>query len=113
MRRAHRIEPHHPEDPYGEGKVDHQDDDEEQHEQVEATLPPAVDADLVDEVGRRPGRAAALGGCDILLPNHLLDEGETCRQISRREKQMLFTQIEHGVHENVEKLTRQKTGSLQ
>ena len=52
---TYRIEPHHPEDPDGEGKVDHQNDDEQQHKQVEATLPPAIDADLVDVVRHRPG----------------------------------------------------------
>lgn len=78
MSSAHRVEPHHPEDPYGEGKVDHQDDDEEQHKQVEAAFPPAVDADLVDVVGHGPGGADALGGADILLPNHLLYEDNTC-----------------------------------
>jgi len=70
-RHAYRVEPHHPDDPDGEGKVHHQDDDEQQDKQVEAALPPAVDADLVDVVGHRPGRAAALGGGDILLPHHL------------------------------------------
>lgn len=72
MSHAYRVEPHHPEDPDGEGEVDHQDDDEQQDKQVEAALPPAIDADLVDVVGHRPGRAAALGGGDILLPHHLL-----------------------------------------
>lgn len=69
---AYRVEPHHPDDPDGEGEVDHQDDDEQEDKQVEAALPPAVDADLVDVIGHRPGRAAALGGGDILLPHHLL-----------------------------------------
>lgn len=72
MSHAYRVEPHHPEDPDGESEVDHQDDDEQQDKQVEAALPPAIDADLVDMVGHRPGRAAALGGGDILLPHHLL-----------------------------------------
>lgn len=67
MSLAHRVEPHHPEDPDGEGEVDHQDDDEQQHKQVKAALPPAVDSDLVNVVGQRLGRAAALGGGDILL----------------------------------------------
>lgn len=79
---AHRVEPHHPEDPDGEGEVNHQDDDEQQHKQIQKPFPPAVDADLVDVVGQRPGRAAALGGGDILLPDHLLAEHSTqgCRQ---------------------------------
>lgn len=72
MSHAYRVEPHHPKDPDGEGEVDHQDDDEQQHKQVEASFPPAIDADLVDMVGHGPGRAAALGGGDVLLSHHLL-----------------------------------------
>ncbi|KAA8593891.1 hypothetical protein FQN60_004725, partial [Etheostoma spectabile] len=64
----------------GEGEVDHQDDDEQQDKQVEAALPPAIDANLVDVVGHRPGRAAALGGGDVLLPHHLLAGHVTRRQ---------------------------------
>lgn len=69
---AYRVEPHHPEDPDGEGEVDDQDDDEQEDKQVEAALPPAIDADLVDMVRHRPGHAAALGGGDVLFPHHLL-----------------------------------------
>lgn len=74
---AHRVEPHHPKDPDGEGEVDDEDDDEQHEEQVEATLPPAIDADLVDVVGHRPWHVAALGGADVLLPNHLLAGRDT------------------------------------
>lgn len=69
---VYRVEPHHPEDPDGQGEVDHQNDNEEQDKQVEAALPPPVDAYLVDVVRPRPGRAAARGCGDILLPHHLL-----------------------------------------
>lgn len=89
MSHAYRVEPHHPEDPDGEGKVDQQDDDEQQDKQVEAALSPAIDADLVDVVRHRHGRAAALGGGDILLPHHLLPEHNTQRQVHRRQKHML------------------------
>lgn len=75
---AYRVEPHHPEDPDGEGEVDDQDDDEQEDKQVEAALPPAIDADLVDVVGHRPGHAAALGGGDVLFSHHLL-AGHTTR----------------------------------
>lgn len=85
---AYRVEPHHPEDPDGEGEVDHQDDDEQQDKQVEAALPPAIDADLVDVFGHRPGRAAALGGGDILLPHHLLAGHIAGRQVHGQQKQM-------------------------
>lgn len=86
---AYRIEPHHPEDPDGEGEIDHQDDNEQKDKQVEATLPPAIDADLVDMVGHRPGRAAALGGGNILLPHHLLAGHNTQRQVQDQQEQML------------------------
>ncbi len=88
MSHTYCVEPHHPEDPDGEGEVDHQDDDEQQDEQVQAALPPAIDADLVDMVGHRHGRAAALGGGDILLPHHLL-AGYTMRIVTKQQKQML------------------------
>lgn len=66
------VEPHHPEDPDGQGEVDDQNYEQQQDEQVEAALPPAINANLVDMVGHRPGHAAALGGGDVLLPHHLL-----------------------------------------
>lgn len=81
---AYRVEPHHPEDPDGEGKVDHQDDNEQQHKQVETALPPAIDANLVEFVGHRPGRAAALGGGDILFPHHLSPGCHRWRQVHRQ-----------------------------
>lgn len=90
MSHEYRVEPHHPEHPDGEGEVDDQDDDEQKDKQVEAALPPAIDADLVDVVGHRPGHAAALGGGDVLLPHHLLAGRNT--QVDRytgRQKQML------------------------
>lgn len=89
MSQAYRIEPHHPEDPDGEGEIDHQDDNEQQDKQVEAALPPAIDANLVDVVGHRPGRAAALGGGNILLPHHLLAGHNTQRQVQDQQGQML------------------------
>lgn len=89
MSHAYRVEPHHPQDPDGEGEIDHQDDDEQQDKQVEAALPPAIDADLVDVVGHRPRHAAALGGGDILLPHHLLAGHNTRRQVHGQQKQML------------------------
>lgn len=83
---AYRVEPHHPQDPDGEGEVDDEDDDEQQDEQVEAALPPAIDADLVDVVGHRPGRAAAaLGGGDVLLPHHL-PAGENTHTHTQRDR---------------------------
>ena len=81
MNHAYRVEPHHPEDPNGQSKIDHKDDEEQQDKQVEAALPPTIDADLVDVVGQRPGRAAALGRGDILLPHHLLAGHNTQSQV--------------------------------
>lgn len=86
---AYRVEPHHPEDPDGEGKVDHQDGDEQQDKQVETALPPAIDADLVDVFGHRPRHAAALGSGDIFLPHHLLTGHDTPKRAHRQQKQML------------------------
>lgn len=68
----YRVEPHDPEDPDGQRQVDDEDDDEQQDKQVEAALPPAIDANGVDVLGHRPGHAAALGGGDVLLLHHLL-----------------------------------------
>lgn len=66
------VKPHDLEDPYGEGKVHGEDDDEQQDKQVEAALPPTVDPDLIDRVRDRGRDTAVLGGGDILLPHHLL-----------------------------------------
>lgn len=82
--RTYRVEPHHPEDPDGQGEVDDQDDEQQQDEQVEAALPPAINANLVDMVGHRPGHAAALGGGDVLLPHHLLP-GHKDRHMLKKE----------------------------
>lgn len=69
---THRVEPHDPEDPDGQGQVDDEDDDEQQNKEVEAALPPAIDANGVGVLGHRPGHTAALGGGDVLLLHHLL-----------------------------------------
>lgn len=69
---TYRVEPHDPDDPDGQGQVDDEDDDEQQNKQVEAALPPAIDANGVGVLGHRPGHVAALGGGDVLLLHHLL-----------------------------------------
>lgn len=95
MSRAYRVEPHHPEDPDGEGEVDDQDDDEQEDKQVEAALPPAIDADLVDVVRHRPGHAAALGGGDVLFLYHLLAGHNTGTRTEAAQKDVSTCEKQH------------------
>ena len=51
---THQIEVHNLENPYRERQVDDDCDHEKQEEDVQTALTPAVDANLVDDLGPRP-----------------------------------------------------------
>lgn len=77
-------EVHDLEDPDGEGQIDDHGDEEEEDEEVEAALPPAVDAHRVRLRTAWPLQGIGLRCQDVLLLGHLRG-GET-RQAERRRR---------------------------
>lgn len=91
--------PHHFKNPNCKSQIHHEDDEQEQDEQVQAALPPAIDADFVDILALRPLDLGAFRGGHVLLLHHLLGRGQVDKETGETEENsssvtLIYTNLE-------------------
>lgn len=67
--------PHDSENPNGKSKIHKEDDEQKKDEQIQTTLPPAINADFVDSLVLWPLYVGALCDRGVLFTHHLPQVG--------------------------------------